>query len=212
MSLDITHPFNMGVYGPSKSGKSYLIKYLLSSIFKQFHCIVIISGSATSGNYDYLKSFEKKSKKLKTHLLNGANIISKIKHIIKTQNENKVNNIDNKILIVFDDIAGLIPNGKSIEILKNLNASYRWYNASILFAYQVVSDCPTFLRKNQESVCLFKINDGNDIINCKKSFLNEMRDINSVREYFKKGFSKKYTFLFIDRKENRKFFAIVPHE
>lgn len=200
--MNINHPFNMGVYGVSKSGKSYLIKNLISNIYDQFDCIIVITCS--SGNYNYLKKYKKFGVKSKE--LNAIDIVDKIKIILKKQVKHKENKRDNKVLIVFDDIAGLIP--KKSDILINLNCAYRHYNCSLLFSYQMITDCDTSIRKNHEMVCIFKTVNQTEVSNFRTAFLSNIGDIHAVRDYLENGFDRKYKFLFVHIPTGERYFAI----
>ncbi len=195
--------FNLGIYGKSKSGKTHLIKYIINSIYLQFDCIIVISPTSFNGSYDYVK----KLSGISTKLLSSSNLDDKLRLILRTQKNNKQNDIDNRILLIFDDIQGLFGYSK---IIRQLNAGYRHYNVSLILSFQSITGCKSEYRINHQYVILFKMRSILEFKNCKESFLDDIGSLNDVKLYLNDGFNEPYKFLFVNRDLGDKYFAICP--
>lgn len=203
--MELRHPFNIGLYGKSKSGKSHLIEYILKANHKQFNCVIIIAQTIFNGGYDYVK----KIKGITYKLLTPQNIDDKLKIILKTQTRNKEKEINNKILIVLDDIIGLF---KFSKISRSLNGCYRHYNISLIVGFQVITACDVQMRINHSHACLFKMTSETEYKHCKESFLDDFDSIKEVKYYLTNGFDIKYKFLFINRDSDERCFTICPKD
>jgi hypothetical protein len=176
---DIEIPFNMGIYGMPRSGKTHLIKYIVTKFHKSFDSIIVMTGS-TKGQYNFLYDLPVKE----ITILNIYKLDEKISLILKNQEKykNKEDKIIHPILIIFDDIQGLF---KSSKIISSINACYRHYDISIMFGFQNITSCKSEYRINQNYVFAFKMFSYNEISNLKDSFVFDM-SLKELQEYLDK--------------------------
>lgn len=202
--MNLEPPFNIGIYGKPKSGKSHLIQYLISSYCKEFDFVVIISPTIFDGKYNYCKELGIKT----VSLLSANNIEEKLQTIMKKQEILVDKKIKNNILIVFDDIQGLFKNSSTAV---SLNACYRHYNISLMFGIQNITSLANTSRINQSHAFIFKMTTKRELENLKDSFIFDM-DMKEIKNYIFNGFNKPYKFLYINRDTDERKFLMAPQK
>lgn len=136
--LKCFRPFAIGIAASRNSGKSYLLKHLYTTLFKnKFDIVILFSKTISSNQYDYLL----------TDLKNDEYDDSIIKDTINQLDEwkNKKGYYPNT-LIIFDDI--LDNETKNSNTLDNIVLMGRHKNISIIFLTQQCNLLSTKIRNN----------------------------------------------------------------
>jgi Cdc6-like AAA superfamily ATPase len=200
--MNLEPPFNIGIYGKPKSGKSYLIEYITSSICDKFGMIIVISGTMFNGKYDYVKKLCKK-----VYLTTPVNISEKLDKIMKKQRELIENyGTSSDILIIMDDIQGLF---KHSAVAVSLNACYRHYRTSLIFGMQNIMSLHKDHRINHSHAIVFNMTSKGEIYSLKESFIYDL-DNKDLKKYLLEGFNVPYRFLYINRETEERKFLLAP--
>ncbi len=199
--MHLIHPFNIGIYGKPRSGKTTLIKHLIISNLLQFDYIVVISGTKFSKNFHFLKELGIRYTMLDTIKLND-----KLKILLDNQEKTVLKEKEHNMLIIFDDVMGLF---KSCKYSQYINASYRHYNVSLIFSFQAVTGNDSKSRTCHNHAFLFKMKNKQSYEHFKDNFLFEYKNAQEVYKYLMSGLRKPYVFLYIDLDEDNKKFCIL---
>ena len=208
MNKFIKTPCNITVSGSNGFGKSYFIKYLITSFMRSisnFDVVIIFSNTAGfNHSYDFLSEWDEK---LNYYIINPIYYEDAIRFMMKTQVVNKKNNIERQILMIFDDICGSI---KDSKILKMLTTQNRHFNCTIIFAVQYINLAPPYLREVSYYDIIFELKSENSLKACYNNYF--MGDFDSFGEFKKKivNLLQKYQFLFADRLTHTKKIMICP--
>ena len=185
--MNLIHPFSMVINGACKSGKSYLIKYLISTYKNQFdHCIIFSNTAKMNKEYNHL------GKLIKLNIFNYNNIEQKLTYFLNAKTVIK----DEKILMIFDDIGGGLK--LNSNLIFHLFSMYRHYNISVIYSIQYITKCPTVLRELGEYICVFKQNSLNAKKHCHDWYFNDL----TMNEYSNMNTKlPQYAFFYIDRSD-----------
>jgi GTPase SAR1 family protein len=127
------------ICAPPASGKTYLIKYLLTDLYKKKkidYGVVFCSTSFNKDNFDYIPENYLYSSYDENIILNLMNI---------QQQQIDFNDKAKPAFIVFDDMLGLIKFDSKLII--ELFTKYRHYNITILITTQYIYAIPPLLRE-----------------------------------------------------------------
>lgn len=207
MDKFIKAPCNITVSGSNGSGKSHFIKYLITSFMrsnKKFDVVIIFSNTAGfNGDYSFLTDYPT----LKQYIFSPIYYEDVIKFMMKTQANNKKNNIERQILIVFDDICGSIKDSKIMKILTTQN---RHFYCTIIFAVQYINLAPPYLREVSYYDIIFELKSENSLKACYQNYF--IGDFDNFADFKKKivNLLQKYQFLFADRLTHTKKIMVCP--
>ena len=204
MNKYINLPFTMSINGFCGSGKSHMIRYLISCFKNEFDCVIIISNTANfTQDYEFLKELG-----IKHFIFNSLVFDEKVKMTMSIQKKNRLNNVLRKVLIIFDDILGSV---KDNNVFKDLISTYRHYNISVIFSVQYISASASYLREISNYIIIFNQRTNNALKLC---YENYFADSYENYNLFKLAFCKSlenYAFYFIDRIKNTKNIMRCPN-
>lgn len=137
--------------GPQGSGKTYLCKYIVSKIAKNYNYIFCFCGSGKAGiaQYDYLDQ----------DYVYGHYEKEVLMHIVEVLEEA---NKKIKVLLLFDDMFGQLDyryQQEFYEIIANL----RHYNCDLIFMSQYYKQVPKGIRAMIYRTFMFRIMDGDTL-------------------------------------------------
>ena len=199
--MNIQFPFSMAIFGRPRSGKSYFIKYLLNSYRDKYDHVVLISPTVFNGDYDFLKD--------RSHTMSNTNDFNdKIKLIMDKQKHYKQQfGHCNRIILIFDDCAGLI---KESKVITNLMSSYRHFNCSVLFVGQYVFNVQSVLRDICTYAVIFNQNNRKSLKECYDSYFGHINTFNEFKDWFCNALCQKYTFCFVNNDSLVRTFMRCP--
>lgn len=201
--MKITHPFNVGIYGKPRSGKTTLIKQLLYYNIFQFNHVIIVS--ETPENYSYIK--ELNIKNIKYTMTRAINLDVKLRTIAENQNKLITSNKPcNDILLIFDDIMGLF---KSSKYSTHLSSIYRHRKISLIYSFQSITGNDPNARTFHDHVFLFKPTDMRTLKQYHENFLPEFDNPRQVQKYIANGCYLQYSFLYINVIKDIKCFCLL---
>jgi hypothetical protein len=145
---DITFPSHHLVCGPTMSGKSLLVRWMIYKRFhKKFDAIYVLSGSMFNEDYDFVPEDYKCNNVVEMNLL--------ITGILKTQEEIKRSGeVLPSILIILDDIVGVIDRSSKMDItpFELLYSRGRHLNISVIAIIQNITLLTPTIRLNAKYV------------------------------------------------------------
>ncbi|KAJ4453111.1 hypothetical protein PAPYR_12516 [Paratrimastix pyriformis] len=157
-----SEPFTCLIYGSPRSGKSYLLRWLLSTIASRYDLVYVFSISSDAiGYYDEVGID-------RHHVMPGFDSPASrnlLKHMIETANTNVAKYIGSRVpverilprtLIICDDI--ISPGGEQHHLgaLKSLSTNYRHLNMSLILTTQYVNEVNKVMRETVDYHILFK--------------------------------------------------------
>ncbi|KAJ4457897.1 hypothetical protein PAPYR_6576 [Paratrimastix pyriformis] len=157
-----SEPFTCLIYGSPRSGKSYLLRWLLSTIASRYDLVYVFSISSDAiGYYDEVGID-------RHHVMPGFDSPASrnlLKHMIETANANVAKYIGSRVpverilprtLIICDDI--ISPGGEQHHLgaLKSLSTNYRHLNMSLILTTQYVNEVNKVMRETVDYHILFK--------------------------------------------------------
>lgn len=131
LSLDLSLPANTLIYGPTQSGKTVIIKNIVSK-YKNYFDKILLFGS-TANKVSFLNSkycFDEID----------TDFINKIRRV----NQNNME----KILMIFDDVLDINFNGSDRLFWNGFLSSCRHENISTIFSLQYINGVNPTMRKN----------------------------------------------------------------
>ena len=179
--------------GRARSGKTYLLKFLVHYLKDRFNRIILFSPSAGRNQaYNWLS---KKYQYQATHELDKqiANIKKNKKEILKT-------NKNHQLLIILDDCLGLSTFSKGS--LVNLFTTFRHDQISIILTSQFLNKVPPVIRANSAYIFLFKTRLKQEIEAVYKNFLTDLENVKKAEEFINKMTSRDYEWLLIQQFED----------
>lgn len=190
MNKYVELPFVMTVSGSNGQGKSYFIKYLISSFYKQWDLVVVFSNTAEfNGDYNFLAEQQNKY-----FIFNTIHYEDVVKKLMAVQRNNIQQGHNKKILIVFDDVLGFC---KDSKILKTLISQNRHFFISVIFSVQYINLAATYLREISYYDVLFELKTHNSLKACYDNYF--IGDYNSFNDFKKIMKLDRYNFFFADR-------------
>ena len=189
------------INAPPEPGKTYLVKHILTSLYKKKKIkfgIVFCSTGFNSENYEYIPEDYLHAKFDEKLLLNLMNIQEQQVTLHGKGNTETA-------FIVFDDMLGLI-NFKS-NIIIELFTKYRHYNIMIIITTQYLFAVPPLLRECTNFFITFRITSSRSVKGVYESFFVDFDTQRECKDYildnidgykfivvkiFEKEFKKKY--------------------
>lgn len=163
------------ISGHNGSGKTTLIKYIIKA--NNFEKVVVISNTAEmTGDF-------------KGHIvLSPINYEESLNKLMKIQEKSK-----KKILLIFDDIAGMVKDSKTCKILIS---QQRHFNITIIFSVQFVSMSASYLREISSYDIIFSLKTQQSYKAAYENYF--LTDYPSLRDFIKNFKLGKFCFYFLD--------------
>ena len=144
---NFTFPNHFLIVGPTKSGKSHLLKWMFyKKFYKEFDAIYLISGTI-SEDYTYIPAaFQSDNEPEFKLIING---------VLEQQKQYKLNGSEMpRIAIILDDIVGVVDRYKhdQIELFDKLYTRGRHYNISVFGIIQNITLLSTTIRYNTKYI------------------------------------------------------------
>lgn len=202
MDKYIKIPFVMTVSGANGSGKTHFVKYAIKTTAK-FDCILVISQTASFNNsYDYIHQYTRKPV-----IIEPANFKEAILLSMNIQKKNVANGCTYNMLMIFDDIAGLLKDSAEIRTLMTM---HRHYNISIMFCIQYINMAATYLREVSKYDIVFQLKTKNSLLSAYENyFINSFDSFNAFKDFITKALER-YKFLFVDKIEGKNYIMKCP--
>jgi len=180
-------PYISILCAPPKSGKTYLIKYLLNEMFKKkkLKYGIVFCPTKFTGAYDFLPNEFVHSRYNENTLIKFYNIQ------IAQQKKNKK---AEPAFIIFDDCIGSI-NFQS-EIMSRLTSTYRHPNFTLIFTSQYIHKIPTTIRECATYFITFKQTKENTFKSIQDNFMNE-KTIKEVKKFITDN-THNYNFIIVE--------------
>lgn len=199
MNTLLKTPFTLNIAGSCGSGKSFFIKYLVSSFqYSQqpFDCIMVFSNTGQfTQDYEFLDRYKHAG------VFNALDYEEKLKKIMEVQKMNRQRDKCTRVLLIFDDIFGTVKDSKKF---KDLVSTHRHYNISLIFSVQHVCGTAAYLREISQYLVIFDQKTKQSLQVCYENyFIGEFDNFTTFKNYFKNKLQK-YHFFFIDRQKNEK--------
>lgn len=184
------HPFRMIIHGGSTQGKTYFATHVLPTLYKATWDLVAVWCPTWEHDPQYERMRQRwlhiTSYKVYTNASMG-----RLYRMAKKQGFKK------RILIYIDDPGGYaqLDNRRRFQIIDKIIYNNRWYNMSIVYSGQDVTQFRGSIRNNKEVVVLFK--PMNYIMReaAIRYFIGEKRSLSE--KIMKSAFYRQYAFLLI---------------
>lgn len=148
-----------------ESGKSYLIKYLMYKLSRNFeYGIVFSSTDDLNKDYSYIQP---------NYIYNNYNE-EYLKNFLRLQRKLK-----KPAFLILDDCVGSI--NMNSKLLKHLFTTYRHYNLTLFVSTQYIYAVPPTLRSCANYAFIFFVEDDRTITALHKTYFNEMDHDNVVK-------------------------------
>ena len=173
---------------PPNSGKSYLIKYLLTELFrhKKFKYGIVFCPTKFNGSYDFLP-------KEYIHSQYKENTLIKFYNLQIKQHKDKGK--APPAFVVFDDCIGSV--NFDSDIMKKLASTYRLSNMTLIFATQYIYRIPTTIREWQLFFVTFKQTKVNSFKAIQETFISE-KSVKDVKEFINDVTKEKHNFILVN--------------
>lgn len=189
--------------GHCASGKTVCVTYCIKSM-KAFDFVVVLSSTASfNGDYDFLKDLPN----VKSRIYNANCCEQMFEKIMNIQGEAKKKGSMDRVLLVLDDVAGILKNSK---MFLRLASTYRHFNISIFITIQFISNGISNIKELANYVCMW---DQRTKLAKKAAYESYFNDVGTYAE-FNELFTglKPYQFFFIDRPGKKRMKFLVPYE
>lgn len=168
--------------GAPRSGKSYLMKYLLIKL-------------ALEGKFKYGLVFSPSDNTFESVIpgkyLHRLYNDDKLKSFLRLQKKSK-----QQAFLIIDDGIGSI--NLKTELFKHLFTSYRHYNITIFLSVQYVYSVPPVIRQCATYVYIFKHSNQRSFEALFLSYFSDMNNWRDVRNEMNNKLKQKYTFILIN--------------
>jgi hypothetical protein len=188
--------FRLLIFSPSHSGKSNLIKNIITRPefgYNTYYKSNIFIFSQTI----HLDSIWTDLKLPKTHMHDEYSdaLITNIMHYSKKS--------DQGVLLILDDMitADTAINQKKSNLLKQLFFQGRHYKVSLILVSQKLKEIPASMRVNASHLICFNLNNRKE----EKDFLEENSGIKDIVTKYKTATSARYNFLYLDKTTNKAY-------
>lgn len=178
------------ILGPPMSGKTHLIKYMITDLFKNKKLDYGLVFCKTSFNNSYNFLPEK-------YIHNDYNE-EVIKNLLRIQIQQKENGNSKKAFIIFDDVLGSI--NLNSNFITELFTEYRHYNLTILFATQYLLKIPPLIRECQNNFICLGGNTDKTMKSVFENFMQDFKDYKTCREFILK-YTKDYNYILVKKNE-----------
>jgi hypothetical protein len=179
------------ICAPPESGKTYLIKYLISDLFKAKKLKYGLCFCPTSfgGDFDYLPQKY-------IHTFYNEDIVKNLMDIQISQ----ISQFGKAepAFIIFDDCIGAV-NLKS-KFIMQLFSTYRHYNILIIITTQYLKKIDPLIRVCANFFITFCVNDKKTLTEINDTYCHEMNNYKQVHDFIKKH-TQDYHFLLIEPKK-----------
>lgn len=201
MSLNIKNAKIVSILGSCGSGKTHVVKYIISNNKNIYDYVIIITSTAFTNQYEYLTKLGINYKVLST--MDVDDKIKKIKGYQKRHRETK------SLLLIFDDVSITSLSGE-IKLLFNC---HRHYNMSVFFVAQFATALAPQIRELSNYVIIFNQKTEKSLRAVYENyFTSEVDSFKDFNVFFKNKLKVQYTFFFVDREDRGKlpFIARAP--
>jgi len=184
------------INAPPQSGKTYLIKYILTDLFKtkKVKYGIVFTTTNFTDSYDFIPENY-------VHSLYNEDII---KNLMEIQvNQIKENKKADPCFLVFDDMIGSIKFNSNI--IKKLFSTFRHYNILIIISTQYLFSIPPLIRECTTYFVTFNIDSHRSIKAIYESFMLDFDTLLKVKKFIKEHCID-YHFILIktfEKKENK---------
>ena len=191
---DFSTPAIYLLASPPKSGKSVLIKHIISSLFKKNKLSygIVFSGSLFNRDYAFLPS--------KYQYSNYSE--SAIKSLLRLQIEQIKNDGEAKpAFIIFDDMTASV--NFNSKIMQALITRYRHFNILLIFAIQYIYKAPPILRECSTFFITFYQSTKISIKAIYECYMQDLENYKKCKEFIQSN-CKNFHFILIEKDDNEK--------
>ena len=189
-------PFLWIIVGSVRSGKSVMLMNLLMNknfgYNDYFDNIIFLSPTLPSDKTGQILYKDEDIIKI----TDGLDNLNEILQVIVEEQKNS----DEKLLVVMDDILGLL--GSNQSFFSSLCSRYRHYNMSIVVTTQDFRKIPQTCRYNATGYCLFKSHNTKEVEKLEEEFGGSFPDFLNL---YKEATSEKYSFLYLNMEKAQAF-------
>lgn len=188
--------------GTSKSGKTYLIRYLLKSfcLRKQFQLGLVFTGTKFSGDYtSFLPTKYVFDGFDQPVLLAFLETMKKFDHRTQEQVENGDKCLIPHTFVVFDDI--LDEMNLQSKPMKKFFATARHYNISLFFSTQYIHQATPLIRNQAENCFMFQHDNKHSIEALYESFGQTLEKERTFKRMLYENTKEKYTCVMYKKEE-----------
>lgn len=193
-------PFSLAIVGKPNSGKSHLIKYLLSlytskkNIYERFNYGLLFTKTLFNNTYADIIPAEW------CYQTFNVNAIKRLLKIQKSYCEKGFK--PPACFILFDDFISTSEMRFS-QILSDIFMNYRHYNCSLIYSTQyLIAGLNTIMRDCVSHAVIFKIKSANSYAAIYNAWFGNMRNSEEFRQYINTTLTKDYTFIFVDNESS----------
>lgn len=188
--------FRLIIFSPSHSGKSNLIKNIITRPefgYNAYYKANIFVVSQTI----HLDSVWNDLKLPATHMHDECSdsLLTNIMHFAKKSEQG--------VLLILDDMitADTAINNKKCNLLKKLFFQGRHYKISLILVSQKLKEIPSSMRVNASHLICFNLNNGKE----ERDFLEENCGIEDIVAKYKRATREKFNFLYLDKTTNKAY-------
>lgn len=201
--MNFKFPTSIVIYGFSRSGKSYWIRFFLSQNVQNFDRLIFISSTIKHDPYyrQFLKNLNVKYNMLTPY--NNKDVDNFLSKIISSQKKHK----RRKVLVILDDINGICKSSKKVV---QMATSSRHYNTSFIYSSQAVSKVDPVIRQNSEYNIIFNQRCHSSLKKIHEEiFIMEFPRFRDFLRFFKNKLDN-HVFIFFNRITNKYKFLKCP--
>lgn len=201
MDKYIKTPSIITISGANGSGKTNFIKYFIKTM-NSFDYVLIFSNTAAF-NKDYNIVLQNTD-----HLIiHPTKYKAALEMFMNLQKKYILSGVENKCLIIFDDIMGSI---KDCDVIKQLISQNRHFLCTIIFSIQHINQAATYLREVSLYDIIFDLKTENSLKACYNNYY--ISDYSTFKEFRVEinKLLKRYHFILSDRLNSTKTIMLAP--
>ena len=141
-------PFNLGLVGGRKQGKSTAVSHLCQLMRKKFDLVIAFIGSASCN--PVLKQQMEENWDSRFFFSEWDLVL--MDRLMKQQEDLKSRGIDRNVLVLMDDV---ILNSKAVDQICHLSMRGRHFNISLMIAAVSYTTLPKRMRRSLDVLCVF---------------------------------------------------------
>lgn len=204
-------PLSTIITARRQSGKSYLLRNIIESIWKDYKAIYVYCPTAClSSDWDKFK--EKKYSKVFEFIDEpDKDDIREIFNVMKDMKMSSMKSkkkFDEKILLIFDDTTELYNNQKASDIFNTLATKGRHVNISYILTCHQWHWLPTGLRANSCQKIFFKINNEREMENISKEVSTSTANSDDIQNIINSHCKNYNSLLIKDNSDITDFFLL----
>lgn len=191
--------FFVSVVAPRKSGKTCLVMNMLKYYKKTFKHIIFVSPTIYIQDL-YSQMFDLRE----TDQMFDKWDEEIVRQLIKHQ-KNKIENKEKpkNVLLILDDVVGLIPKN---SLLNTLSTRHRHYKISVMIINQLYKSIPPVARNNLSGLILFKIHNKGELEKIKEEQTTNIPEYKWM-EFYEEATEQPYGFLVIDYDKKKSYIS-----